>query len=87
MIQVVGAVKDLGLGGEFVLDDGSGTINVRDIPDETDPINQDLCYRVMGKFAIDPTGSAYLAAQIIQPLPQLNLELYKKSLELLKKIN
>ncbi len=84
-LQVVGTASQINASQEFELSDGTGTVQVREIPDQCDKIKENNIYRVFGKYNIDPLGTHYLAAEIIQDLKNLNLERYIQTLELMKK--
>lgn len=86
-IQIVGIALNINASQEFELSDNTGKVQVREIPDQCDKIIEKNTYRVFGRYLIDPLGTHYLAADIIQDLKTLNLERYIQTLELMKKIS
>ena len=78
-VSVVGTVVNVS-DGEFILDDGTGqaTVTSNSMPEPN------KLYRIFGKAYVDDSVS--IRADIIQPMDKLNIELYKKVLEVLKNV-
>jgi hypothetical protein len=85
-VQILGYATQINKAQEFFLDDKTGKIQVRDIPDETEDIQPNGLYRVLGEIAFDPTGAQYVKAVLIQPLKGFNFQLYQRAENLRKKI-
>ena len=86
-VQIVGSAESINASDEFYLDDKKGgRIHIRSIPDEFSEIKEGNLYRVFGELSIGGDGVQYLSAHIIQNMEKLNIELFLKSMELLKKI-
>ena len=85
-VQLVGYARKVNASQEFYLDDATGQINVREIPEEVAAIQTDRLYRVLGECSLDGSGSQYLAAAFIQDMNDLNMELYQKALRKKKEI-
>ncbi len=86
LIQVIGKAKNINPSMEFHLFDDTGSFPVREIPTEVEKIVENVLYRVMGEITIDGSGTQFLQAHIIHVMSGLNVENYKKSIELLRKI-
>ncbi len=84
-VQVVGKAKGVNPSMEFNITDDSGKFPVREIPHEISEIKEGNLYRVMGEVAIDGAGVQFIAAEVVQDMKALDVELYKKSIELYKK--
>ena len=83
-LYLIGTAKNKNESDEFVLDDGTGTIPVREIPEQNAPIVNENIYRVLGTISIDGSGTRYLAAKICKLVEGINLELYQKALKMKK---
>ena len=81
-LYLIGTAKDKNANDDFVLDDDTGTIPVREIPEQNDPIENGKMYRVLGTISIDGSGTRYLAAKFCKLVDNFNLELYQKALKL-----
>jgi uncharacterized protein YdeI (BOF family) len=77
-ISVVGTVVKCG-DSEFILDDGTGQLTV--ITLEETPVSEKDIVRVIGKVYGET-----LEAEIVQNMNTLNMHLYLKMYELLKKV-
>jgi hypothetical protein len=86
-LYLVGKAEEKNPSEEFVLNDGSGTIQVREIPEETEKIQEGKLYKVLGRNSIDGVGTRYLAADHVISMDDLDLELYKKALNMKKEID
>ncbi|MHA1584725.1 MAG: hypothetical protein ACTSVU_08665 [Promethearchaeota archaeon] len=85
-LQLVGYAKNKNPSEEFTLEDETGKVFVREIPDEAEAIQEGKLYKVMGQMALDGAGTRYFAAEIVQNVESLNYKLYKKSMQLKKTI-
>jgi hypothetical protein len=85
-IQLVGIAKNPNASQEFTLEDGTGKINVRNVPEQMNKIQENHIYHILGRYSIDAIGTHFLNAAIVQDYDKLNLEIYKKAVELTKKI-
>ncbi len=85
-IQIAGYAKNVNASQEFTLDDSTAQIRIRDHPETAPNIEENQICRVFGQYLIDPMGTPYISARIIQFLPHLNMELYKKILQLQMRI-
>jgi hypothetical protein len=86
LIQVLGIAIKLNAAQEFTLEDNGATIAIRNTPDDTPKIIEKGIYRVFGTYTIDPVGTHYLSAEIIQPITELNMKMYHQTMDLMKKI-
>lgn len=86
LIQVIGTATKVNAAQEFVLEDNGAIIAVRNTPDDAPKVNERSFYRVFGAYTIDPVGTHYLSAEIIQPLTELNIDQYHQAMNLMKKI-
>lgn len=77
-VSVVGTVVKCGK-AEFILDDGTGQLTV--ITQEEVKVEEKKVVRVIGKIY-----GQTLEAEIVQPMDDLNMQLYIKMYELRKKI-
>lgn len=77
-VSVVGTVIKCGE-SEFILDDGTGQLNV--ITAEQVPVSEKDIVRVIGKVYGET-----LEAEIVQNMNNLNMHLYLKMYELIKKV-
>ncbi len=86
-IYLIGKAENKNPSEEFDLNDGTGLIRVRNIPDATDSIEVGKIYRVVGRISIDGAGERFLAVDLIQKVENLDLKLYQQALELKKQIS
>jgi hypothetical protein len=86
LVQLVGYAMNPNASLEFELVDGSMKIHVRNIPDSIHTIESNHLYRVFGQYSIDPIGTHYIKAEIIQDFGNINFDQYKKALQLTKTI-
>jgi hypothetical protein len=87
LIQVVGYAKNINASQEFSIDDKTGKISVRDIPDEVAAIQENRLYRIFGELSMDGVGSQFIKSEIVQDVNDLNFDLYQKSLDLSREID
>ncbi|UYP45272.1 hypothetical protein NEF87_001557 [Candidatus Lokiarchaeum ossiferum] len=85
-VTLTGYARNLNASDEFNLDDTTGQINIRDIPDETVAIKEGKIFTVLGNVSLDGAGTKFISAQFIRDAEGINFELYLKSMELFKKI-
>lgn len=86
LIQIIGMARDLDANDEFYLEDGGTKINIREIPEYVPQIYVDSLYRIFGRISIDGSGTQYVAAELVQHLPEFNFELYHRAMEMIQKI-
>ena len=84
-VQVVGKAVGVNPSMEFKITDDTGNFPVREIPHEITEIEEGNLYRVMGQVAIDGAGVQFIAAEIVQDMKDLDVGLYKKSIDLYHK--
>lgn len=80
-VQILGYARDKNANDEFYLDDTTGRIHIREIPEEAPLIQEGKLYRVFGTYALDGSGSPYIATQILQDMEDIDFEYYMKSLK------
>ena len=85
-VQLTGYASNINKSNEFVLDDTTGKIALREIPDEFPQVQEKQVYRVCGDLSIDGTGTQYIAVKAIGQLNGLDFNLHKKIEQLRKKI-
>jgi len=85
-VMLTGYAKSVNASEEFNLDDTTGKIHIRDIPEESVSIQEGKMYRVIGQMLIDGAGTSYISAKYIVDFEGLNLDLFLKSMKLVKKI-
>lgn len=85
-VTLTGYARNLNASEEFNLDDTTGQINVRDIPDETVAIKEGKIFTVLGNVSLDGAGTKYISAQFIRDVEGINFDLYLKSMQLSKTI-
>ena len=85
-VTLTGYARNLNASEEFSLDDTTGQIHIRDIPDESAAIKEGKLYTVLGNVLLDGTGTKYVSTQFIRDEEGLNFELFLKSLKLTKTI-
>ena len=86
LIQVIGVAINVTAAQEFSLEDKGAIIAVRNTPDDAPKVTEKSLYRVFGSYTIDPVGTHYLSAEIIQPVKELNMIQYHQAMDLMKKI-
>ncbi|SRR6056297_3350916 len=86
LIQVLGTASEVNPSMEFKLSDDTGKFPVREVPHDIETIDEGGHYRVFGEVTVDGAGVQYIAAKIVQDMKDLDVDLYKKSLDLMEKI-
>jgi hypothetical protein len=84
-VTLVGHARNMNPSFEFTLDDGTGKLSVRNIPDDFCPLQEGRLYKVLGMLSIDGAGMHYLDARFVEDVTGLNLEYYKQAIKLMEK--
>ncbi len=86
LVQIIGIAGKLDANDEFYLEDGDAKIHIREIPEYVPQIYSDAPYRIFGRISIDGAGTQFTTAEIIQHLPELNMDLYHRTMAMIQKI-
>lgn len=85
-VQIIGIAGKLDANDEFYLVDGDAKIHIREIPDYVPQIYSDAPYRIFGAISIDGAGMQFVSTELVQHLPELNIELYHRAMAMIPKI-
>ena len=86
-VQLVGYARNKNQNDEFYLDDTTGQVHIRELPEESPAIQEGNLYRILGKYELDGSATPFVAAQIIQDMDQLDFELYMQAYKKFKEIS
>ncbi len=86
-VQLVGYARNKNQNDEFYLDDTTGKVHIRELPEESPAIQEGNLYRILGKYELDGSATPFVATQIIQDMDQLDFELYMQAYKKFKEIS
>ncbi len=83
-VQVVGKITRMLGESRIYIEDTTGEIPCEIVPDSSPALKEGMWVRIFGEVAFDPQGERNLNIILIQDMSKLDLDLYYKSLELMK---
>lgn len=86
-VYLIGKAENKNPSEEFDLNDGTGKVRVRNIPENIDNVEIGKYYRVLGQMSLDGSGARFLAVDHIKMLPEFDLNTYQEVLGLKTKMD